>query len=163
MVDREARRQYAQLIRRLANGKIDEDEIDKALGKLPLSGKDRVFGAIFEESFSIKTTPRRDVARWILFLQSNTEYEWPGVDQQPNPYFVIACVLMCFLLGGMFHNLNIGFWLTACGAIPFMIFQQWLVRRHTKPGDLTVWPFHQQVDLDEAVRHPRLLNGNRLI
>ena len=162
MVDREARDQMAVLLRHLATGRISGKQFDAALELLPFSGKDRIFDAIFEETDDIETAVRHDVARWVLFLQSENEYIWPGMDGLPNPFFIIAFALTATLLVSFFHNPTLGWGLTLAGYIIISAIVAWRRPKGHQPGNMKVWPFHKQDDLDEAKRHPRLLNGNRM-
>jgi hypothetical protein len=161
MVDREARDKFAELVRHLANGRISEKHFDETLESLPSTGKDPVFGAIIEELYTIEFAPLPDVARWILFLQTDMEYEWPGLDQLPNPLEVIVAVTLCLMLGGIFHNVSIAWWATVAGMALSQIIARCVGSKHRTPGDLVAWPFHKQSDFEEARRHPRLLNGGR--
>ena len=160
MVDREARNQMAVLLRHLAIGRVTYQQFDAMLEPLPFSGKDRVFDAIFEEICDIETAPRYEVARWILFLQSENEYIWPGMDGLPNPLCIIATALAAMLLVNGFHNPAVGCGLTLSAYVVVSIVAQ-RYPKSFKPGDLKVWPFHKQDDFDEARRHPRLLNSKR--
>ena len=159
MVDREARDKFAELVRHLANGRITETDFDDALESLPFSGKDRIVDAIFEETFGIKEAPRREVARWILFLQSDLEYKWPGLDDIPNPFVIIALVAVWWILGGHLHSPTARWWIAAAVTAFYALINSYINPNRRKPGDMSVWPFHQQTDINEAVRHPRLLNG----
>ena len=157
MVDRVARDQMGFLLRRLAAGRISETKFDDALGMLPLSGQDRVVNAIFEESFSIESASRHDVARWILFLQSDLEYLWPGTDGMINSLYIIGAVASLWICVYVSHSPLAG-WTFAIAEISVGV---WQIDRRYKPSDMTVWPFHQQQDFEEAKKHPRLLAGRR--
>ncbi len=160
MVDREARDQMARSLRHLAIGRITDKQFDAALEPLPFSGKDRIFEAIFKETYDIKTASRHEVARWILFLQSENDYIWPGMDELSNPFSLIMTASIALILGSVLHNPCIGWGITVAG---YAVIADVAVRccnpKSCKPGDLKVWPFHKQDDFDEAKRHPRLLNG----
>lgn len=158
MVDRKARDQMGFLLRRLAAGRISEIEFDDALEMLPLSGQDRVIDAIFEESFSVESASRHDVARWILFLQSEAEYLWPGMDGMINPFYIIGAVASAWICGYGFHAPIVG-WALAIAEILVGVRQT--DRRHKPGGDITVWPFHRQQDFEEAKQYPRLLAGKQ--
>jgi hypothetical protein len=161
MVDREARNQTAVLLRHLAIGRITAKQFDAALESMTFSGQDHIFEAIFEETFSIKSTTRHEVARWILFLQSENEYIWPGIDELPNPFSIILGALVAVVLIDVFHNPVLGWWLTVAGYIIIIGAASRLRPKRYKPGDLKVWPFHKHDDFEEAKRCPRLLNGKQ--
>jgi hypothetical protein len=73
------------------------------------------------------------VARWIAFLHTNLEYEFP-----------VVSTLSC--LGYTVLNLaTVGI----AGAI-------WRRRHH---AEFENWPFARPSDLEEALRTPRLLSG----
>lgn len=153
MVDRVARDCTALLLRRLMQRRITEKEFDTTFNALSVSGKDRIFEAIFEETFSISSASRRDIARWILFLQSGSEYVWPNQNSVINPFFVAGSVALKLFCDFKFHASLIG-WLLATAGITVGL---WRTSRQYKSGDLEVWPFHQQAEFEEAKHHPRLL------
>jgi len=151
----------AVLLRHLAIGRITDNQFDAALKPLSFSGQDRIFDAIFEETYDIEAAPRHEVARWILFLQSENEYIWPGMDGLPNPFYVVATSLIALVLANVFHSPGIAWGVTIAGYVVIANVAARRSPKRYKPGDLKVWPFHKQDDFDEAKRHPRLLNGNR--
>lgn len=157
MVDREARDRMGFLLRRLTRKRITEKEFDKALEALPLSGQDRIVEAIFEESFDLGSTTRQNIARWILFLQSDAEYVWPGMDSAVNLVYIIGSVAAKIICDFAFHAHTLGWILAVTGLL--LGYQQ--TARHYKPSDMMVWPFHRQQDFEEAKKHPRLLAGRR--
>jgi hypothetical protein len=82
-------------------------------------------------------TGRREVARWILFLQSGREYEWPTLGAE--------AAFKRFLTR------------LTCGRLVFP------GSRLADFGDIDVWPFVRVEDFDEARRHPEYLAGRRAV
>jgi hypothetical protein len=140
MVDRVSRDQLAKAIRRLAAGLITNDafedstrscrrSLDTAVRSLRrmawtlysdhrayrLEGRDR-----------LRKTDRREIARWIVFLKSNVEYEWP--DLTGWTWLLLA-----------FPNL------LTFGAIGRLV-RRW----HDQRGDVDAWPFIRGQDLKRA-------------
>jgi len=90
MIDRSARNRLAELIRSLVSGSITNDEFED---RVPESN-DRVVTEVFYhgawclysdmKEYKLKgkdVLSKEDksiVARWILFLKSENEYEWPS-------------------------------------------------------------------------------------
>ena len=161
MIDREARDEFAELVRHLANGRVSEKQFDEAVESLPSSGKDPVFEVLIEEIYEIEAVPRREVARWILFLQSDMEYSWPKTLWDGSVFLVTAFLVV--LLFALFPETPI----ILRGSIAALLVTAWLKyecwqgERWKKSGDFEVWPFLYQADFEEARRHPRLLNGGR--
>jgi hypothetical protein len=78
---------------------------------------------------------RSEVLRWIVFLNSDTPYEWPV-----PPTFSERClsfVARLFLTGTTPDPLS-----------------RWMAR-----GDFGVWPFSRRLDYERALAQPRLLTG----
>jgi hypothetical protein len=140
MVDREARRAAALLIRQLYHGEITNDDFHVGW---PRNSSDRALRAIgFTLNFAISeniTRPlefgedgRTHLERCALFLDSNLEYEWPR-DR--------------FYTGGKAPRL--AFVLTLGLYLPFYI---WLRRRYLEQEaarDSTVWPFIRRSDYEQ--------------
>jgi hypothetical protein len=89
MVDVESRTNAALLLRRLASGRLTNDEFDEWY---PEWSKDRGVGKVWEFGWSLysdyftyrllgrhalSAKARRIVARCVLFLHSGLEYAWP--------------------------------------------------------------------------------------
>lgn len=89
MVDRKTRRQLAETIRHLVSGRITNDEFE---GRIPVSsgpaiqalfwnGAWRLYDDLreynLEERDRVADEDRRVIARWVLFLKSDFEYEGP--------------------------------------------------------------------------------------
>jgi hypothetical protein len=93
MVDRELRTQLSQDLRWLVTGRITNFDFDDAYSDRYIDSQDRAVVEIAEcghglysdtstyrlkGRYSIDRPTRRSVARCILFLRSNHEYDWPA-------------------------------------------------------------------------------------
>lgn len=147
MVDRAARDRAAELIRHLASGQITNDEFEDALPETSDSAVSEVFrhGAwfLYSDTSEYRLTgkdalPRKvrpDIARWLLFLKSDLEYEWPI---QPAWGCLVYPILNVLTLGCF-----------AC-----LSRMDWAQRGHAD-----VWPFIRRADYEEALKHPPYLAG----
>lgn len=153
MVDRKRRNILVVLLRRLVTGQVTNDQFEEDLAKL-FQGTDcefrhdRALCGVAEQSWflysdneehtlrlkkkSRRRQQRREVARWIMFLHTDLEYEWPDVDMIPKP-------LPWLLTLGIPHRRR--------------------MRRFEKAGDWGVWPFIRKSDYDKALSTPKLLAG----
>jgi hypothetical protein len=145
MVDKDARLKAGELLRHLVSGQITNDQFeerfpgrcdDVALTELQseawflyddlreyrLAGKDR-----------LSSESRRQIARWVLFLHTDLEYEWPVRSLSTALLLTIGNLCTLGLVG---HRWRSGF------------------RRH---GDIDVWPFIRRSDYDAALANPPLL------
>ncbi len=143
MIDRTARDRTAELLRHFASGLITNDEFEDAL---PLRSKDAAIYEIWAlgawylyddlkehrlvDEYNISRDKKSIVARWILFLKTDLEYEWP-----------------------IRHGLQYLFWL------PVHVFTlgiSWWIRRlqFRQSGDEKVWPFLKRTELDMALKKP---------
>jgi hypothetical protein len=142
MIDRGARRRLAQELRHFAAGLTTNDQFENRL--LDLRSSDRVVSAIIHYSWflyddlreykcrgedELPANIRGDICRWILFLKSDLEYQWPW----PKPIDS---------LHAFFGLITLGLW-TA------------LIRLSRGPssrafGDEEVWPFRRSDDLNRT-------------
>lgn len=89
MIDRQARRRASELLRHLGAGLIANDQFED---RFPTASEDVAIDEIRSQAWflysdlreyrlagkhRLAADARREVARWILFLQSDLEYEWP--------------------------------------------------------------------------------------
>lgn len=145
IVDRHARDQAAQILRDFISGKVTNwDFMDSAPGsndpaifqvwnamwyffsdhvKYRLKGKHRL--APFE---------RREALRFILFLDSDAPYEWPG---RANPW----AALLNDKQGSLAKILR----------RPHRSFHA--------AGDIGAWPFARRGDMKQALKKPKRLRG----
>jgi hypothetical protein len=147
MIDREARRQVAELLRHLVSGQITNDEFED---RLPQGSADRGVSEISSEAWYLysdlwehrlvgeqRLSPeaRTSVARTVLFLQSDREYEWP---EWPFGSRFLSALLRLFTLG---------------------VFGRGAKARYEKAGDIGVWPFLRREDYEAALQAPPYLSG----
>jgi hypothetical protein len=147
MIDREGRTTVSELLRHLVAGQITNDQFE---GRLPVRSQDRGVTEVSEEAWylysdlwehhltgaeRVPEEARRHVARWILFLQSGLEFEWP-----------------VWSFGRRFLS-SAARWLT------FGVLGQEDRRRYEQAGDITVWPFLRLTDYEAALARPRYLSG----
>jgi len=156
MIDRAARDRAATLLRRFVGGRMTNDDFDS---DFPQSRTDPALDALSGASWhlysdnsthrltgrhALTREGRRQVLRWVLFLHSGLEYEWPDfnwyrVVRTPSP-------LIDWLLRGALTRRK------EREAAEIAEFQA--------AGDYDVWPFIREADLRRALRHPRLLGGH---
>jgi len=140
MVDRQERDRFAELLRHFAAGLISNDEFQD---RLPLKSKDRAVNKIFwngawllyddmreyklKGEYRLSKTTRREVSRWILFLKSDHEYEWPSIIGIYTFPWYLLILLTCGII------------------IP-------VIRQKTRAaGDEEVWPFLRKADFEKAL------------
>jgi hypothetical protein len=152
MVDRRSRDELARAIRRLIAGIVTNDEFDHSLSAALLRSRDLGVQSVrlaawtlysdmheyrLEGPRALNRTARRGIARWIVFLRSDVEYQWPNLTGWR--WLVLA-----------FPNM------LTFGAIG------WLVRRwHDRHGEADAWPFVRLRDLVESAEK-RCVRGGRL-
>jgi hypothetical protein len=147
MIDKEARDILAENFRHLIAGQITNDQFEDRLRKSRDAGVNEVFfcGAwpLYDDLHEHKLTGRWAIkkedwpiaARYILFLKTDLEYEWPTkTGMKELPWTILA--LVTFGLVGKLRN--------RC-------------RFARSGGDSDVWPFFRTADLEAAKRqHPYL-------
>jgi len=89
---------------------------------------------------SVARAVRPEVARSILFLQSDTDYQWPPYPSGDFPIYNWLCNVLTF-----------GWW-ERRKAERLRLWQQ--------HGDHSVWPFHSYAEYDAACARPRFLAGS---
>jgi hypothetical protein len=187
MVDRERRTELCELARHLLSNQITNFEYDD---KVMLSQKPvltdtddmgvRMVGVAtwslyddfhehrFNGHHELTREQRREVLRWLLFLQTDLEYEWP--DRRPIPlefFGLAALVLACLITGlsaipvaclvlGILAALDAVFILKAAAADA-----RWSKLHDPFHEEPFIWPFQRRRDYEEALRHPRLLCGKQ--
>jgi hypothetical protein len=147
MIDAGSRRTVAELLRHLAAGQITNDQSED---RLPCDSADAAVAQIRQQAWflygdlreyrfvgrdRLSNEHRREVARWIVFLQSDLEYEWPRMSTVTSALLFIA-------------NLCTLGWAGRVIAARF--------RRH---GNLEVWPFIRRSQYDAALRKPKYFRG----
>ena len=85
--------------------------------------------------YKLSPAARQSVARWILFLEGDLEYEWP----------VVPLVARFALLP--FNLVTMGF------------VGRMVQRYASRGGDAEVWPFRRRTDYQAALKRPPYLGG----
>jgi hypothetical protein len=158
MIDRTARDTAALLIRRFAAGRLTNDEFDEAF---PRSRLDQALSAIEGRAWhlyddfethrltgrhGLTRAGRREIARWVLFLHSEVEYEWPwfnwyrGARRRGSGRALLNLLMMGWLEARMARE--------EAGMAAFQ-----------RTGDFAVWPFFRPPDFEAARRQPRFCVG----
>ena len=147
MIDRDARNNLAESLRHLVSGRITNDQFEEAAWWV--ESDDAAVDAVKWQAWqlysdlrehrltgrdAVSESDRRIVARFILFLHSDLEYEWPR-----HPLEGLRRLLVSVLSLGM---------------IPRRVDKKW-----EASGDIDVWPFIRSADYEEALNKPKLLRG----
>ena len=145
MIDSDARKIVSEAVRHFVSGQITNFEFEN---KIP-SSKDSVISAVedslwcfyddFKEhkinyNWEVPTEIKKMMARWILFLNSKEEYQWPEFSYpgiRPIEYGFIGKLLRKHKNQEIFMN----------------------------SGDYFVWPFISRESYENAKKHPVLLAG----
>lgn len=151
MIDRAARDQLSRNLRLLISGKISNDEFEESV---PATGEDAAIKAFTDMAWllysdtrehrlvgrhSIHPAERREVLRWILFLDSDSEYRWPRMSLPGlSPLRRMRALLTR--------------WLNGANAISHERATDFLAS-----GDHNAWPFISRSDYKYALKHPRRL------
>lgn len=172
MVDRIARDKYAELIRHFCAGLLTNDEYeartytiigdsdDKALFEVYLAVwgyYDDLHTHRMTGGYRLRRDDRRRVAQCVLFLQSDAEYLWPEHNCRFRaplaawPLLAVGAVLLPFAW--------IAPKLVSVALSPLVALMRLCDRLSDRNGVTDRWPFLHLSELDEARRHPRLLNG----
>jgi len=145
LIDRASRDSLAQLARHFVAGRITNDELE---GRLPDSGDPAIheiwwnaLWGLYDDlhehrlvgRYYIPKESRTDLARCILFLKTDLEYEWTAYPPEPK------------ILSGLLSILTLG---TA---------NRVMARRWRRQGDSSVWPFIREADYREALERPPYL------
>lgn len=151
MVDRDARNQMVLLLRRLVAGRITNDEFedqqprsltDPAVAAIYHRGASGLYSDLHEHRLTgrhrLPRETRREVARFILFLKSDLEYEW------------------------VFPSLGRDLLWWAAGLLTLGLAHRLYWRRLGRQGELRAWPFLHQGDLERAAQSPCYLAGRPL-
>ena len=139
MVDRDCRDDLARAIRRFAAGLITNDEFEAATVGCPLSPDaavrslcqaawylyDDLHEHRLEGRFRLGKDSRRELARWLVFLKSNLEYEWPDLT-------------------------GWSWFLTVPNLVTFGLLRRLVRHWHDQRGDARAWPFIRDQDLRRA-------------
>lgn len=147
VIDTNARQKLAEALRALVSGVITNDEFEE---RIPLGSEDPAINAIFSAGWSLYSdlwsyrlrdhhrlprATKSEVARWILFLKTETPYEWP-VLKGISDFFLILSSLLTLGLTMMIYR-----------------------KSYRQQGDYDVWPFIRSSDYQAALCTPAYLDG----
>ena len=151
MVDRKARDEFAELLRHFVAGQITNDAFED---QVPFS-KDL---AIFEiwwlaawplyddfkehtltEEYRASDDERREIAKCVLFLKTDQEYQWPR-HSTLKAFLMDLKFLISFGRAGVYSSKEL---------------------LDATAGDLEMWPFIHPKNLETARRRPPYLAGKR--
>ncbi|MCC7172802.1 MAG: hypothetical protein IT459_20305 [Planctomycetes bacterium] len=143
----------AASIRLLVARRITNDEFEALIAPCARSA-DRVIGPLEARAWTwysdthehsidrwSSTLLRPEVARWVLFLQTDVEYRWPP---GPRDEFRGDFPLLHWITGGWSARREL------------RRLEQW--ERH---GEIKLWPFLNRSEFDAAKRRARFLVGPR--
>lgn len=152
-IDRPARDQLSRNIRLLVSGKISNDQFEDGI---PETGDAAImafagmtwllYSDMYEHRlirrYAIEPSTRREVLRWVLFLDSDCQYRWPKMYLPGlQPLRRIRPTLLR--------------WLSWPNAISPEHASQFLAA-----GDRLAWPFISRAEYKYALKNPRRLAGN---
>jgi hypothetical protein len=156
MIDRTARDQLSRNLRSLVSGKISNDRFEDGIPKTAdpaIAAIQSMAWLLYSDlkehrlvgSDSIGPSERREVLRWVLFLDSDFEYLWPRM-QRPGlqPLRQVRPALTRWL-----HWPNA---ISSKQAADFLA-----------TGDHDAWPFVSRVQYKQALRSPRRLAGSHRV
>ena len=176
MVDKDRRKKLALHLRQLSTGQISNDEFEESVtrdvtyGYLPeqyhkaqeSKNDDAVIRPILElswclysDTYNHKLTGKhkltkedtKEIARFILFLHSDLEYEWTYIDlTNPLVRFSFTDILKSIVtLGQHYRDLN----LKRAEEIELM----------KKTGDFELWPFKTKAEYEQQLSYQPFLIG----
>ncbi|WP_305982176.1 hypothetical protein [Roseivirga thermotolerans] len=176
MIDIERRKKLAYHLRQLSNGQISNDEFEESVmndvtfGWLPeqyyrsdqSTNDDPVIRPILEMAWGLYDDTRnhklngrdslteygiKEIARYILFLQSDQEYDWDYVDlTHPLIRFSFKDILKSILtLGEHYRELKLR--------------REQEYERMKKSGNFEYWPFKTKADFERQLNKQPFLIG----
>jgi hypothetical protein len=180
MVDQERRKKLALHLRHLSVGQITNDDFEERImddvsnGWLPeqyyrakeITNDDPIIRPMLELCWCLyndteqhKLTGRhkltseqlKDIARYILFLHSDLEYEWPYIDPtNPVLRFSFKELLLSVLTLGRYYRDK-------------SKERAQYLKETQKLGDLDLWPFFKNADYKLQLTRQPFLNGQKEI
>ncbi|WP_373034219.1 hypothetical protein [Sulfurovum sp.] len=140
MIDRSSRDKLAEALRQYVSGRITNDVLDDIVIDKRDNGAVAVKSAAWylyddlhehkaTDRFYIGKKERKEIARWILFLQSDQEYIWPETSMLDSLLIILT----------------------------FGLYKRVVLRRWSQVGDASVWPFGSQEELKKSASNPKLL------
>ena len=150
MIDRDNRHKVIEHARHYVSGLIDNDDLDALMfDRIQTNdiGLIKVMEQLWhcyndlsthknEGKHKLSENARKDIARYILFLQSDTEYKWPG------------------------HTLNLPIprilsYLFTLGILPYFV-----DKKFRNSGPIEIWPFFTEKEYKRCLENPTYLNKN---
>jgi hypothetical protein len=148
MIDRRARNELALLLRRLVTGQITTDDFDndrpeRSVDPGVVAVSDAAWTSLYSDVWPVRLLGRRrltdetrsHVARWIVFLKSDTAYEWPTPPSSVQRFISFLSAL-------------------------FVPGSRTALSKWKSQGDFDVWPFLSQADYENALQSPPFLHGS---
>lgn len=179
MVDRDRRKKLALHLRQLSTGQISNDEFEDRVtdevtyGWLPeqyyrakeFKTDDSIIRPILEfswclynDTFNHKLTGKhklsdeqtKEIARFILFLHSDLEYEWTYIDlTNPVIRFSFTDILKSIItLGQHYRDLNLK--------------REEEFELMKKTGDFEFWPFKTRIEYEQQLTRQPFLKGQEV-
>ena len=183
MVNREARRTYAELVRQFISGRMTNDEYEEKFKVMELGDKDTAVDRVFNEvwflyddfkthrltgNYRLNASGHRKIAQVVLFLHGDQEYLWPRDGASGcllflllTLYAVATCTLLSCFPSSSLLILYVSAGLCGTTITTLLLKCRQEGQRWQKAGDADAWPFLTRSDLTEAKRHPRLLAGRQ--
>ncbi|MCK5943053.1 MAG: hypothetical protein KAI24_13830 [Planctomycetes bacterium] len=154
MIDRALRDRYASALRQLLSGQVTNWQFEGITKGECLDSHDGVLVPIYWRAWTLYSdgawpeyidrdlaaAVRPEIARWILFLQTDLAYRWPP---GPLDQFGTRSVIM--------DALTFGWWERR---------KEERLRAWERHGDASVWPFLTREEFDRARSKPRFLVGS---
>jgi hypothetical protein len=169
MIDREKRDRFAEQVRHFAAGVVTVEQYEERADDLAFAARDSGIDAVWNNvwglyddfrtdrlrgEWALDPVTRRTVALCILFLYSDTEYQWPD-DAIPGPPGCLTGLARVLL-----NMATLGLCRPLLDRRHLQRWQEW-DRRVAQFGDIECWPFLHRAELEAASRYPRLLVGHR--
>lgn len=178
MVDKERRRKLAFHLRQLSVGLITNDDFEGAImdditdGWLPeqyyrskqVESDDPIIQPMLELCWGLYDDTRQHklvksdeltkdalkiIARCILFLHSDREYEWPYLSFHSTLFkFSLKDLILTILTLGQHYRIK--------KEEDILSFNEW-----QKSGDYDVWPFFRKADYQEQLKYQPFLIGHQ--
>jgi hypothetical protein len=147
LVDRAGRDALAELIHHFVAGRITNDQLqdnvpessDCSIWEIFWNALWGLYDDFHEHRMTgryyIPNDSRSDLARCILFLKSDLEYEWTPYPPEPKALSMLVSL------------------------VTFGLANRIMARHWRRQGDHTLWPFKRAEDYRVALEHPPYLAG----
>lgn len=157
MIDRRRRDQLAETLRHFAAGLLTNREYEKRVDRIfdgmgPARKADLALWAVYGRAWflydntlthrlkghrALGVEGRSEIARWVMFLYSGQEYEWPV-----SSFIDLSSCLLTIVTLGLWR----------------IITEPKRARQLEAMGDWNIWPFLSAQSYQEARQKPRLLS-----